>query len=66
MQDTYLCARASGDTTYLNWLHNRLVLVYHESPNVDFVQTLGNFSVYFQRRKRVPKWLNWLLRRYHL
>lgn len=66
MQDTYLCAHASGDIMYLNWLHDRLILVYHESENVDFVQTLDNFSVYFQRRKRVPRWLNWLLRRYHL
>ncbi len=66
MQDTYLCARASGDITYLNWLHDRLVLVYHEDEHVDFVLTLDNFSVYFQRRKRIPCWLNWLLRRYHL
>jgi len=64
--DTYLCARASGDMTYLNWLHDRLVLVYGESENVDYVQTLNNFSVYFHRRKHVPSWLNWIMRRYHL
>lgn len=66
MKDSYLCARASGDIAYLHWLHDRLVLVYHESENVDFVQTLNNFSVYFQRRKRVPVWLNWLLKKYNL
>lgn len=66
MRDTYLCARASGDVTYLNWLHDRLVLIYKEDQFTDFVQTLDNFSVYFQRRKRVPSWLDWLLRKYHL
>lgn len=66
MRDTYFCARSSGDCTYLNWLHDRLVLVYGESEHTDYVQTLNNFHVYFQRRKRVPRWLNWLLQRYQL
>jgi len=66
MRDTYLCATNSGDITFLNWLHARLVLVYHEDENIDFVHTIDNFSSYFQRRKRVPKWLNWLLLRYRL
>lgn len=64
--ETYLCARASGDTMYLRWLHDRLVFVYKESEHVDFVHTLDNFHAYFVRRSRVPRWLNWLLRRYHL
>lgn len=64
--DTYLCARASGDTMYLNWLHDRLILVYGESEHTDFVQTLNSFHAYFQRRKRIPTWLNWLLRKYQL
>lgn len=66
MRDTYLCARASGDSMYLGWIKERLIHVYGESPNVDFVQTIDNFTTYFERRKNVPKWLNWLLRRYHL
>lgn len=63
---TYLCARASGDTMYLSWLKEWLTLVYHESPNVDFVQTIDHFIEYFERRKNIPKWLNWLLRKYSL
>lgn len=66
MRDTYLCARASGDVTYLHWLHDRLVLVYKEDEFIDYVQTLDNFAWYFQRRRKAPRWLDWILRRYHL
>jgi len=66
IKDTYLCARASGDKTYLNWMRDRLVHVYNESPNVDYVQTLQNFAEYFERRRLVPSWLSWLLQRYRL
>lgn len=66
MTDTYLCARASGDTMYLNWMRDRLVLVYKESSHVDFVLTIDNFITYFERRRNVPKWLNWLLKKYNL
>jgi len=64
--DTYLCARASGDTMYLCWMKERLTCVYKESPNVDFVQTIDNFVSYFERRRNAPKWLKWLLRKYDL
>lgn len=51
---------------YLSWLRDRLVHVYKESPNVDYVQTLGSFVSYFERRRNVPPWLNYLMRRYKL
>lgn len=65
-RQTYLCAKVSGDLTYLYWLRDRLEFVYKESPNVDFVQTLGSFQGYFIRRNNAPRWLNWLLRKYDL
>jgi len=64
--DTFLCARNSGDTIYLSWLKERLIYVYKEREHVDFVLTLDNFVDYFERRRNVPKWLNWLLRKYGL
>ena len=65
-EDTYICARASGDIAYLKWLRDRLVMVYNESPHVDYVQTIGHFIGYFERRRNAPKWLRWLLKRYSL
>lgn len=64
--DTYICARICGDVTYLNWLKERMIHVYGESPNVDFVLTVDNYVGYFERRRKIPKWLNWLLRKYNL
>lgn len=29
-----------SDYEFLAWLYDRLTLVYHESPNMDFVQRL--------------------------
>lgn len=66
MLDTYLCARASGDATYLNWVKERFILVYKEPRHIDFVMTLDHFVSYFERRRNVPRWLNWLLRKYDL
>jgi hypothetical protein len=66
MTDSYLCARASGDATYLRWVKERFIHVYKEPPNVDFVQTLDSFVQYFERRKNVPSGLNWLLRKFDL
>lgn len=65
-QDTFLCASASGDQAYLLWLRDRMIHQYGESPNVDFVQTTNSFRGYFNRRRQVPRWLNWLLRKYDL
>lgn len=38
--ETYHFAKVSGDQAYLNWLCNRLVNVYGEDENTDFVLTL--------------------------
>lgn len=64
--ETYICARNSGDQAYLRWLYARLTRRYGESENVDYVQTLSSFIAYFDRRSKVPKWLNFLLRKYDL
>lgn len=61
---TYLCAKASGDMTYLQWLRDRLIYVYREDRNVDFVLTIDNFVTYFHKRAIVPGWLDWIMRRY--
>jgi hypothetical protein len=66
LHDTYLCARNSGDQGYLTWLQIRLIRVYKEPEDIDFVMTLSSFRDYFERRRRVPKWLNYLLRKYDL
>lgn len=65
-KETFIVARASGDQQYLSWLRDRLVYVYKESANVDFVQTCNMYHRYFVRRAAVPRWLNWLLRKYDL
>lgn len=65
-RQTYLCAKASGDLTYLYWLRDRLEFVYKEDSYTDFVQTLGSFQGYFIRRLNAPWWLNWILRKYDL
>lgn len=42
-KDTFYFARSSGDRSFILWLRDRLVHVYDESPNVDFVLTLTDF-----------------------
>ena len=37
------------DLEYLDWLKERLINVYRENPNVDFVQTLDRVSLNYQR-----------------
>lgn len=66
MKETWIVARASGDQTYLSWLHARLIKVYKESPYVDYVQTLDQYVEYFKRRSEVPTIINWILRKYNL
>jgi len=66
MKDTFLCAKNSGDRLFLTWLRDRLTLVYSESPNVDFVWTVRSFEQYFERRASVPRWLDWLLKKFDL
>lgn len=65
-QDTRLCATSSGDQHFLQWLYGRLVNVYGEEIGTDFVETVLVFRGYFERRRGVPRWLNWLLRKYDL
>jgi hypothetical protein len=66
MKQTYIVAKATGDQRYLFWLWERMTLVYKESPLLDYVQTLESFGDYFHRRANVPRWLDWLLRKYNL
>lgn len=42
--DTYYIATNSGDKCFLNWVADRLVHVYGESPNADFVLKLREFA----------------------
>lgn len=42
--DTYYIATNAGDRAFLEWLADRLVMVYGESPNVDFVHTLRKYA----------------------
>jgi hypothetical protein len=43
------------DKEYLLWLVDRMVLVYHESPNVDFVHKLRAIAL----KTRKGKDTNW-------
>lgn len=42
--ETYTIAKNVGDRAFLRWMAQRLVNVYNESPNTDFVQTLNEFA----------------------
>lgn len=46
--ETYTIARNVGDRTFLYWLHARLLNVYKENPDIDFVRTLGDFADKFR------------------
>lgn len=37
------------DLEYLDWLKERLVKVYGENPNMDFVQTIDRVKLNYQR-----------------
>ena len=37
------------DLEYLDWLKERLVNVYGENPNMDFVQTIDRVKLNYQR-----------------
>lgn len=39
-----MLTRFDDDGKFLDWLADRLVDVYHESPNVDFVQKLQRIA----------------------
>lgn len=42
--------RKSRDSEFLNWLADRLVHIYHESPNVDFVMKLREIATKLDRK----------------
>ena len=44
LQPTPPAAGRNADTTFLHWMADRLVHVYHESPNVDFVRKLHTIA----------------------
>lgn len=43
-KETYRFARNAGDANFLWWLRDRLVNIYGESPDVDFVLCLEDFA----------------------
>lgn len=47
-RETFHFATSSGDTTFLKWLHQRLISVYKEDPQTDFVLTLKHLADNFQ------------------
>lgn len=66
MPETYIVAKNSGDQEFLGWIHDRLEIVHREDRYIDYMWTLRAYKAYFYRRAEVPKWLNWLLRKYSL
>lgn len=50
------------DLEYLDWLKERLVNVYGESPNMDFVQTIDRVKLNYQRLdaqvRNAELWMN--------
>jgi hypothetical protein len=43
-----------ADADFLNWLRDRLVYVYKEKPNVDFVLRLEALREKILKRRRFP------------
>lgn len=52
----------TDDLEYLDWLKERLVKVYRENPNADFVQTIDRVKLNYQRLdaqvRNAEQWMN--------